>query len=165
MPARRVASLVLCLCLRPIWGRSCLIESDHLWKPTGQSSLSCRIGSASIVSKDLKTKSEVDHFVPWARYPTDLGHNFVLAHPGCNNAKSDFLGALQHLQRWADRNTTKAVTLNQMLCDANLPNDLAASVRIAEWAYEQVERSQGQVWIAKDQFEHLGSEWRELLVG
>ena len=52
-----------------------------------------------------------------------------------------------------------------MLCDANLPNDLAASVRIAEWAYEQVERSQGQVWIAKDQFEHLGSEWRELLVG
>jgi len=21
----------------------------------------------------------VDHFVPWARYPLDLGHNFVLA--------------------------------------------------------------------------------------
>ena len=52
-----------------------------------------------------------------------------------------------------------------MLGDAGLPNDLTASVRIAEWAYEQVERSQGQVWIAKDQFEYLGSEWRELLVG
>ena len=31
----------------------------------------------------------VDHFVPWARYPVDLGHNFVLAHASCNEKKSD----------------------------------------------------------------------------
>ena len=31
--------------------------------------------------------SHVDHFVPWALYPVDLGHNFVLAHAACNSAK------------------------------------------------------------------------------
>ena len=25
------------------------------------------------------TNTEVDHFIAWARYPVDLGHNFVLA--------------------------------------------------------------------------------------
>lgn len=114
-------------------------------------------------AKELKSKTEVDHFVPWARYPTDLGHNFVLAHPSCNNSKSDFLGAEQHLERWADRNAQQSVELNQRLNDAGLPNDFTASIRIAEWAYEQVEKSKGQVWMFGDQFEHLGIDWRELL--
>src|SRR5262249_33222516 len=34
---------------------------------------------------------EVDHFIPWSRYPVDLGHNFVLAHSSCNTQKSDRL--------------------------------------------------------------------------
>jgi len=46
--------------------------------------------------KDLRQRMEVDHFVPWSRYPMDLGHNFVLAHPSCNNAKSDHIGNRRH---------------------------------------------------------------------
>ena len=42
---------------------------------------------------NLQQSMDVDHFIPWSRYPTDLGHNFVLAHPRCNNAKSDHLAA------------------------------------------------------------------------
>ena len=38
------------------------------------------------------------------------------------------------------------------------------AVRIAEWAYEQTEQANGQVWVAKDMFRHLGPEWRQLLV-
>lgn len=113
----------------------------------------------------LKEKSDVDHFVPWARYPTDLGHNFVLAHPHCNSSKSDFLGAEQHLERWAERNSLKSAEFSQRLNDAGLPNDFTASRRIAEWAYEQVEKSKGQVWLSKDHFKHLGITWRELLTG
>lgn len=30
--------------------------------------------------KDLPKSIEVDHFIPWSRYPTDRGHNSVLAH-------------------------------------------------------------------------------------
>ena len=43
--------------------------------------------------EDLHRGMDVDHFIPWSRYPVDLGHNFVLAHPACNNSKSDHLAA------------------------------------------------------------------------
>jgi hypothetical protein len=32
--------------------------------------------------------AHIDHFIPWARYPIDLGHNFVLAHGKCNTSKA-----------------------------------------------------------------------------
>ncbi len=48
--------------------------------------------------------SHVDHFVPWALYPVDLGHNFVLAHAACNSAKGSRLAACSHLERWLRRN-------------------------------------------------------------
>lgn len=47
--------------------------------------------------RDLTPQAQVDHFIPWSRYPVDLGHNFVLAHNQCNNAKSDYLAAEKHL--------------------------------------------------------------------
>lgn len=114
--------------------------------------------------KDLKQNMDVDHFIPWSRYPTDLGHNFVLAHPTCNNAKSDYLAAEQHLQSWAERNRTRSDELAERLKDAGLPSDSLASLRITEWAYEQVEKAKGQVWLNDAVFLHLGPTWRELLV-
>jgi hypothetical protein len=39
----------------------------------------------------LSGSSEVDHFIPWARYPDDGIENLVLADAGCNGAKRDFL--------------------------------------------------------------------------
>jgi 5-methylcytosine-specific restriction endonuclease McrA len=47
-------------------------------------------------------QAEVDHFVPWALYPLDLGHNFVLAHRECNAAKRDLLASEEHLSSWMD---------------------------------------------------------------
>jgi hypothetical protein len=114
--------------------------------------------------KDLQRRMEVDHFVPWSRYPTDLGHNFVLSHPACNNAKSDHLAAEDHLAAWIERNREHAAEIDARLAEAALPHDMAATVRIAEWAYEQTEQAHGQVWVAKDVFTHLGPEWRRLLV-
>ena len=35
------------------------------------------------------------------------------------------------------------------LAEAELPHDFAASVRIAEWAYEQTEQAKGQVWVSQ----------------
>lgn len=51
----------------------------------------------------LRQRSEVDHFVPWSRYPEDGLANLVLAHDRCNQAKRDFLPATQHVVRWAER--------------------------------------------------------------
>ena len=48
--------------------------------------------------------------------------------------------------------------------EAALPHDLTVSLRVTEWAYEQTERANGQVWLEENVFQHLGPEWRRLLV-
>ena len=40
--------------------------------------------------------ADVDHFIPWSRYPDDTLDNLVAAHPRCNNSKRDFLAAVDH---------------------------------------------------------------------
>lgn len=46
---------------------------------------------------------EVDHFLPWARWPDDRLDNLVVAHRRCNNSKRASLAALSHLDRWWHR--------------------------------------------------------------
>ena len=46
---------------------------------------------------------DVDHFMPWARYPDDSLDNFVFADRKCNGFKSSSLAAARHLARWARR--------------------------------------------------------------
>lgn len=114
--------------------------------------------------KRLRAHAEVDHFIPWSRYPTDLGHNFVLAHRSCNNAKSDYLASEQHLESWSHRIHTRSDELAQRFSDAGLPANSRASLRITQWAYEQLEQASGQVWQNSSVFLHLGPTWRELLL-
>jgi 5-methylcytosine-specific restriction endonuclease McrA len=81
-------------------GTGSITDLSTLLFDRGRSNLEvCRLilrdvhrGQCFYCRQTLKNAGEVDHFIPWSRYPTDLGHNFVLAHPGCNNAKSDFVG-------------------------------------------------------------------------
>lgn len=120
-------------------------------------------GQCFYCHQPLKSGSEVDHFIPWARYPTDLGHNFVLAHAGCNNSKSDYLAAVDHLGAWQERNRVHCEELVARFTAAEIISDLSASVRIARWAYEQTEQAGGQVWVTKDVLKRLGDEWRLVL--
>src|SRR5262249_18064441 len=94
--------------------------------------------------KPLSRQSEVDHFVPWSRYPADLGHNFVLAHDKCNNAKADYLAAENHLAAWVERNQEHQSDFQARLVEAALPCDLAATVQIARWAYRQTAQATGR---------------------
>ena len=48
-------------------------------------------------------QGEVDHFVPWSRYPNDGLDNLVVADKVCNSFKSNSLPAAWHLTRWAGR--------------------------------------------------------------
>jgi hypothetical protein len=51
----------------------------------------------------LRRQTEVDHFIPWSRFPDDALDNLVAAHDRCNAAKRDFLAAAPHLRRWRER--------------------------------------------------------------
>jgi 5-methylcytosine-specific restriction endonuclease McrA len=111
----------------------------------------------------LSRQTEVDHFIPWSRYPVDLGHNFVLAHIACNNAKADYLAAEKHLAAWAERNRLHQEELQDRLQAAALPCDFSASVQIARWVYQQTEKANGQVWVMEKVLQHLSPAWPQCL--
>ena len=113
--------------------------------------------------RSLGEKGQVDHFVPWARYPVDLGYNFVLAHQTCNGRKSDHIAAEEHLRAWTARNEQDGAALIQF-CDANrLPHGSVRSQGIAHWAYTQTARINGLTWLEGQTLEHLRGDWRRLL--
>jgi hypothetical protein len=106
----------------------------------------------------------VDHFVPWARYPLDLGHNYVLADGRCNGEKADRLAAFDHLDRWCARNAhpDRAEAFERRL----VPHDAAVTRQVAAWAYDLAERAGATVWErGRDGLVELDPRWRVLLVG
>jgi len=113
----------------------------------------------------LNDRGDVDHFIPWSRYPLDLGHNFVLAHRGCNSKKSDLLAAEEHLERWAERNRTLDPELATKFDVVGIRHDLRVTVRVAHWAYGRVREAGGQVWVEGRLLEALSDRWSEALVG
>jgi 5-methylcytosine-specific restriction endonuclease McrA len=57
---------------------------------------------------------EVDHFLPWARWPDDRLDNLVVAHRRCNNDKRAALASLEHLDRWLPRTSPGAPADRQL---------------------------------------------------
>jgi hypothetical protein len=105
-----------------------------------------------------------DHFVAWARYPVDLGHDFVLADSRCNNRKRDRLPACDHLAAWAERNARFGEQIGKALEERGIVSQLAASNRVAQWAYAQTEAAHGLTWLKADVMVPLAPEWRSLLL-
>jgi 5-methylcytosine-specific restriction endonuclease McrA len=105
----------------------------------------------------------VDHFVPWSRYAVDLGHNLVLSHTRCNGMKSDSLAAIEHLERWCDRNLEHSRLLADRFDEKGIAHNLPATWQITRWAYAQAESARAQVWV--DDRKHLvglDARWRSL---
>lgn len=46
--------------------------------------------------------TQVDHVLPWSRWPNDAVENLVLADRACNGDKSDRLVVARHVERWLD---------------------------------------------------------------
>jgi 5-methylcytosine-specific restriction endonuclease McrA len=114
-------------------------------------------GSLSVAS------THVDHFIAWARYPVDLGHNFVLADSRCNSKKRDRLPADEHLCAWVDRNQKYGLQLLDEFHQRGASANLAASQRITHWAYAQTEAANGLTWLRGEELIPLASSWRARL--
>ncbi|MDC9503677.1 S24 family peptidase [Pseudoalteromonas sp. Angola-18] len=103
--------------------------------------------------KETKKTPEIDHFIPFKRYPNDLAHNFVAAHADCNNNKRDHLAAFAHRDRWLEQNLDihKAEITNKLqpyfYCDAD------KSLAVSNWAYQVAESSSAKLWLGKNSFE------------
>jgi hypothetical protein len=127
--------------------------------------MEAQAGCCFYCERPLRSGGEVDHFVAWSRYPVDLGHNFVLADPACNNRKSDHMAAEPHLERWLLRNVRYGAGLAAAFSNAGIVHDSFASARVTEWAYAQAERLGALAWERGTSFVPLTGAWRDLLVG
>lgn len=83
------------------------------------------------------TAGEVDHFIPWARYPFDSPFNLVLASRKVNNKLRDSLKPAEWCTRWLARNDEFASILT-----APAPKgfgasheDAATARAISDWLY------------------------------
>lgn len=110
-----------------------------------------------------KGAENVDHFVPWSRYPSDLGHNFVLADSRCNNQKRDRLASTTYLAKWAERNKEWGDHLSNAFAGNNLPHSIEASGKIAYFVYERAERTRALVWSPPRELQTLDAGWRTVL--
>lgn len=106
---------------------------------------------------------DIDHFVPWSRYPLDLGHNFVLAHSACNRSKRDFLAASSHLENWQKRNQRHGKALGLELDERGILHNQDATEKIAYWAYSQAETAGSNLWLCKNDVMPIDESWRLVL--
>jgi 5-methylcytosine-specific restriction endonuclease McrA len=124
-------------------------------------------GNCFYCNRGLGDSIQVDHFIPWSRYPVDLGHNFVLAHATCNNGKSDHLAAEDHLAHWVDFTDTHGEELASEFTSEDLFHDLNTSRHVAAWAYDQLAEVGGKAWAqgggSNRLFVPLSNGWRSLL--
>jgi hypothetical protein len=107
---------------------------------------------------------QVDHFIPWAKYPVDLGHNFVLAHASCNAAKADHVAAVAHLTAWTERNRRHQASLAAEFRGHGVLHDLSMSVRIAQWAYQHTFTAGGLTWWRQQELIPLPPDWQHALL-
>ena len=92
----------------------------------------------------------------------DLAHNLVLADSRCNGQKRDRLPALKHLAAWTERNAGCGGQIADALRNRSIVADLAASKRVAFWAYAQAEAAGGLTWVRADEMMLLVPQWREM---
>jgi len=88
-----------------------------------------------------KTKPEVDHFIPWARYPNDGLANLVVAHSACNLAKSDHVADFDHYQHWQERNADRVAisTIEEIAEQTQWEVRLVESLNIAQTLYRRLD--------------------------
>lgn len=106
--------------------------------------------------------AEVDHFIAWARYPSNDPLNLVLASRTANNDKRDHIASTRHLSAWLQRNRHHAAELS------NTPPqeqpETSSSMTIAHWAYRTAAAIGSPAWDAPGHFVTIGDEWEKLLI-
>jgi hypothetical protein len=117
-------------------------------------------GKCFYCSDRLDTRSDVDHFLPWARVPNNNLENLVVAHTRCNGAKRDFLPALQHVRRWGrrlDRKNTEYQAVAEISDRQQWPSDPVATLGTTRAIYGRLPPS-AKLWVVERDFEERGAE-------
>lgn len=100
----------------------------------------------------LGRQVEVDHFIPWSRYPDDGLDNLVAADPGCNGSKRDFLAGVEHVERWVLRSRELDVQLADIARRLRWHRDARRSKSVASAMYLRLPGG-ARLWVRRSEFE------------
>lgn len=93
-----------------------------------------------------KRNYAVDHFIPWSMYPSDIGHNFVLADSSCTYQKSNLLASNKFLHKWQERNEEQNLIIVDRISMLGFLTDKEKSHKVAEWAYTEATENNYTMW-------------------
>ena len=109
-------------------------------------------------TQPLDTKTAVDHFIPWSRYPRDTALNFVVAHATCNADKRDLLAGERHLEHWLVRNDREGDVISGELQLAGFSSEPGIAATVATWAYGEAVAAGVCVWQGRGKTEPISRE-------
>ena len=98
----------------------------------------------------LTSRTQVDHFIPWTRWPNNAVENLVLADT-CNSYKSDYLAAMVHTDRWATRLDLQRGELADLARSARWETDATRSLALARTSYAHLPAGT-PLWLGPDSF-------------
>ena len=146
---------------RPVLGNSGDL-ADFLFGPQRESLTAVRTalqelqaGQCFYCRTDLHASADVDHFIPWSRYPRNLVHNLVVAHRSCNSKKSDVLAGEDFRVRWTSHIATNDADLCGIAGRVGLLADRATAIHVADWCYSEAYRIGAEVWLGGDRYQRL----------
>jgi 5-methylcytosine-specific restriction endonuclease McrA len=99
----------------------------------------------------LTRQAEVDHFIPWVRYPDNGIENLVVADDRCNGAKRDFLAAGEHVTRWTGRNRAAANSLTEIAQDLRWERHPDETLGVARGLYLRLP-ARARLWLRRQDF-------------
>lgn len=99
----------------------------------------------------LGRAAEVDHFIPWSRYPDNGIENLVIADGRCNGAKRDFLAAGEHLRRWRERNRDMSRDLLGIAVDVKWETHPDETLGVARGVYLRLPPG-ARLWLRGPEF-------------
>jgi hypothetical protein len=97
---------------------------------------------------------QVDHFVPWSRYPDNGLDNLVVADKKCNGFKSNSLAATEHVTRWARRvaeDSTECAQLADLAEEAGWDRHALRSLSVARAIYLRLP-DDARLWLRAKEF-------------
>ena len=103
-------------------------------------------GQCFYCHKPLKNHQQVDHFIPWSKYPIDTTHNFVLADNKCNNNKRDYLAEERFYEQWLSRNQRYGGQITNETKSMGFISNQQRSETISSWAYQIAIEHNDLVW-------------------
>ena len=108
--------------------------------------------------------TQVDHFLPWARYPDNGLDNLVLAHDRCNHNKLHFLADQPYAERWARRIQDQGADLDAIAELARWPRDLDRTLGVVASTYQGLPTGV-RLWQGVDRWRPLGDADLEAVHG